>query len=454
MQNIVREVNRIGKCIWVVGGAVRDQLLNQPPKDIDFATNYDHLALEALLSRMGLVVIPDMTAKQHGIIRTVDRDTGEVIDIARLRRDQETDGRHAIVEFTDILEEDLARRDFTINAMAAQIDNVGKCINLVDLFGGEQDLKTRTVRFVNSPEGRVQEDYLRMIRACRFTALGDAWTIEKKSEEAIKAHAVFINKISVERIRDEFLKALGYQRPSKFIRNLHTCGLLQYVAPDISNAVGVDQNEYHAESVFEHMVRSLDASVKLTDNVLLRLAALLHDVGKPPTKSIDEDNRIHFYNHEVVGTYVVNDWMRKMKFSNEQVEYVCKLVRHHQWRFNDDTKDKTIKRWLNAVGVEDWRDLITLRCADRQGNLAKKHKPMVTQKMRELMQKAQGILDRKEPLSRKDLAINGHDLIDLGFKPGYRFKQILDELVELVVDDPSFNEKEKLLQHVTTNYVN
>lgn len=452
MQHIVSEVERLGKAVWVVGGAVRDTCMNKIPKDIDFATNYDHLALEVLLRKMGLVVIPDATARQHGIIRVIDRDTGEVIDIARLRKDCKTDGRHAIVEFTDILEEDLARRDFTINAMACQINSNGDIINEVDRFSGLDDLRMHVVHFVGNMHDRIREDYLRMVRLCRFTALGEGWRIGPPVTQ-VKKHAEHIKQISKERIRDEIIKAVSYPKPSNFFRNMHACGLLNFVMPDLSACVGVGQNEYHAEPVFDHLMRALDASVDLTENPMLRLAALLHDIGKPPTRSVDEDSRVHFYNHEVAGTSLVYKWMKEYKFTREQIEYVCKMVRHHQWRFTDDTKDKTIKKWLTTVGLDSWRDLITLRCADRKGNLAKAHKPMITKKMHELMQKVQAILDHKEPLSTKDLAINGHDLIEMGLKPGKVFKDILGECLEQVIEDPCRNEREWLLQYITEHYL-
>jgi len=451
MANIVREVERIGKRVWIVGGAVRDNFMDQEPKDLDFATNYDHDAFAALIRRMGIVQIPDRMAYEHGITRVVDRDTGEHIDFARLRRDDETDGRHAKVIFTDILEEDLARRDLTINAMAAEIDEYGRARNLIDLFGGQKDIEDRLVRFVGNAYDRVTEDYLRMVRACRFTALGDGWRMTSDAHKAIDKNPEAIKEVSEERIRDEIIKALGYDKPSNFFRTLHTTGLLVHVFPDLERGVGVTQNEYHAEPVFDHLLRCLDACVPLSDNSMLRLSALCHDIAKPHTRSVDKAGRVHFYKHEVEGAAIMYAWMRNLRFSRKQTEYVTKLVRHHQWRFEDDSKDKTIRKWLSAVGPE-WRDLITLRMADRLGNLKKRDRPAITQKMRELMTRAQGIIDGGAPIFKEDLAIDGNDLKAMGIRPGKIYRTIFSNILGIVIGDPSKNTKEWLTQHVSKTY--
>ena len=452
-KHIVRTIESLGKTTWVVGGAVRDLIRGIEPKDIDFATNCCHLTLEKVLIGAGYVVIPDATAKQHGIIRVVDKTTGELIDIARLRKDVHTDGRHAVVEFTDILEEDLARRDFTINAMAVQINDEGEEINFVDPFYGKEALKNYLITFVGNAEKRIQEDYLRMVRACRFTALGTLWRISVVDNPSINEYAEKIQLISKERIRDEILKALMYPIPSNFFRNLDACGLLPFIMPAMADTIGVTQNKHHEfDTVFDHLMRAVDASVEFTDNLMLRLSVLLHDIGKPPTRSVDKDGGVHFYSHEIAGASIAYNWMKEYKFSREQLEYVSLMIRQHQWRFTNESRDKTIKKWLEKVGKHRWRDLITLRMCDRKGNKAKQHRPTITRKMKELMQTVQRILDYKEPTSQKDLAINGHDLISMGYKPGKLFKEIFDGLVELILDDPTNNTKEILLEHVRTHY--
>jgi tRNA nucleotidyltransferase (CCA-adding enzyme) len=191
---------------------------------------------------------------------------------------------------------------------------------------------------------------------------------------------------------------------------------------------------------------TLDASVALTDNKMLRLAAILHDVGKPDTRSSDEKG-IHFYKHEAAGANTVQEWMKAMKFSSKDTEYVTKIVRFHQFRFETRSKDKTIRRWLRDVGNE-WRDLLTLRAADRKGNMAKQNKPMITKSMRELIEKAENIIKSGDPIFDKDLAISGDDLKSLGIKPGPVYKDIFEKVWSLVLSEPSKNNKTDLIEFV------
>ena len=206
-------------------------------------------------------------------------------------------------------------------------------------------------------------------------------------------------------------------------------------------------------SVFDHLLRCLDASVNLTNNNLLRLATLCHDIAKPHTRSVDSDGRVHFYKHEVVGATVVYQWMRDLRFPKKDIEYVTKLVRHHQWRFEDNSKDKTIRKWLQAVGKDVWRDLITLRCADRKGNLKKAHLPMITKKMQELVDRAESILEAGNPIFKDDLAINGHHLKELGITPGKIYQDIFTACLALVINEPNRNTREDLEAFVRKNYV-
>jgi len=444
--------NTMGK-IWVVGGAVRDIILRRDPKDIDFATNLRPGAVKRLVKDLGFILIPDQTAQDHGITRVVDKHSGGIIDIATLRKDDACDGRHARVSFTQSLKKDLARRDLTINAIAAEVDEVGHINQIIDPFGGQRDIEDRVIRFVGSPIARVKEDRLRMIRACRFMALSEGWTWSRKANHALMAYMGDLHEVSKERIRDEILKAMSYPYPGGFIRALNDVDLLKHIISPVYDGLDVDQNEYHAEDVFEHSVGSLDASVSLTDNVLLRLAALLHDVGKPSSMSTASDGRVHFYRHEVLGASIAYNWMQELRFSKKEIDYVTKLIRHHQWRFEKDSKDKTIRKWLQDVGRDVWRDLITLRCADRKGNLAKRDKPMITRHMRDLINKAERIIEESQALFREDLAIDGHDLKELGVPPGPIFKEIFSNMLGIVVTDPSRNTKEWLTSYVQKNYI-
>lgn len=419
--------------------------LGLEPKDIDLVTDLKPATSRKAIENAWMKVIPDTKAIEHGIVRIGSHEG--IIDLATLRRDIHTDGRHAIVEFTDKLEEDLARRDLTMNAMAMEIDEDGNLGQVVDPFGGVAHLEIGLIEFVGSTRRRLEEDYLRMVRACRFTALNHEWRMTTITKKTIAEFQDGLWQISEERIRDEFLKALSYPVPSKFFRALRETQLLQHVCDPLDDCVGVEQNEYHAETVFEHLMGAVDASVGFTNNVLLRMAALLHDVGKPATKSVGEDKRIHFFKHEVQGMIIADNWMRKMKFSNQDRRYVTNLIKHHQWRFMPDSKDKTIRRWLRDVG-ESWQDLVILRMADRQGNKAKAGKALVTGAMRDLIERATAIIDRGEPIFDRDLAINGDDLKDLGIKPGPIYKKIFADLWALVLNEPHRNTREELIKLV------
>lgn len=438
--------------VWVIGGALRDLFLDKTPKDIDLCTDVEPPEVRKIITNLGLTIIPDLTAQEHGITRCVDKDDGSIIDIATLRRDTTCDGRHAKVEFTTDLLADLERRDLTINAMAAKISPDGSLGEIIDLYNGQQDILDKTIRFVGNPCHRIKEDHLRIIRACRFTALGEGWNIRTTDFQAITDLKQGIHEISKERIRDEILKALAYDKPSNFFRTLHAAGLLAIIFPDLARGVGCEQNEHHAEPVFDHLLRCGDFSTTLTRNLLLRLACFTHDIAKPHTRSTGIDGRIHFYKHEVEGASVMYRWMREYRFSRKDIEYVTKLVRFHQWRFEDNSKDKTIRKWLQAVGKGTWRDLVTLRCADRKGNLKKADRPMITQKMRELMERAQNIIDSGAAIFKEDLAINGHDLKDLGVLPGKIYKEIFSNMLGIVISDPNKNNKVWLSEYVTRNY--
>lgn len=450
---LVDSIQNAEGTVWVVGGAVRDLHLGRVPKDIDFSTDLLPRDVRKLAKDAGFTVIPDVIAFQHGTVKVVDKTTGDPIDITTLRRDTKTDGRHAEVEFTTSLRDDLCRRDLTINALAAKVKSTGEIDGtLFDHHHGQVDLNDKSICFIGVASDRIIEDAVRMVRACRFTALGEDWKLHSSAHEAIHSHREYIRNISKERIRDEIVKGLMYPKPSNFFRALQSTELLEIIFPDLQKGVGVEQNEHHAEPVFDHLVRCLDFSVSLTDSPMLRLATLCHDIAKPHTRSVGPDGKVHFYKHEVVGATLMYNWMKEYKFSNSEIEYVSKLVRHHQWRFEKTSKDKTIRKWLNSVGKDVWRDLITLRCADRKGNLKKADLPMMTSHMLDLIARAERLIDTG-PVFQEDLAINGHDIKELGIKPGKIYKQIFTDMMGLVINEPSKNTREQLLEFVAKNYL-
>lgn len=253
-RDLVRGVTNAGGKIWIVGGAIRDQLLGITPKDIDFATDLIPNDIKIICkTKTNLRIIPDARGQQHGTIKIVDRDTGVDIDITTLRQDISTNGRHAIVKFSKDINVDLSRRDLTINAQAIEIDKYFTSLESRDPFDGSSDCRDKLVKFCGSTLSRCREDALRAIRACRFTALGRGWRLDDKTKRELKIFATnpLLNKISKERIRNEILKALSYSMPSNFFRSLHSCNLLEFVIPELINGIDCEENEYHGKDKFK-----------------------------------------------------------------------------------------------------------------------------------------------------------------------------------------------------------
>lgn len=442
---LIKTLNKKGGC-WIVGGANRDLLLNKTPKDIDIATNLLPDKVIELVENLKLIRIPDATAYHHGITRVVDKQTGEIIDIATTRSDTRCDGRYCTPIFTNNIEEDLARRDFTINAIATEVDDQGNIINTVDPFNGIRDIQRKSIRWVGDPEKRIKEDYLRLIRIARFGCLWKDYTYEVYPYHHLVKGILTISK---ERIRDEIIKSLSYPFPSNFWRSMRLSGLLPIICPELATTFDCKQNVHHNyESVWDHILRTFEAICELTDKPMLKLAALFHDIGKPSTKTIDENGNVHFFKHEVESANITYEWMKEYKFSNEQCLYVSKIINNHQWRFEQKVKTKTIKKWLQKVGKDVWEDLITLRCADRKGNITKQNHPMMTKEIWDLYNKAKEIINTKQPLFREDLAINGDDIKALGIKPGPKYKEMFGNLLAIVIADPNKNNKEFLINYI------
>jgi poly(A) polymerase/tRNA nucleotidyltransferase (CCA-adding enzyme) len=343
------------------------------------------------------------------------------------------------VRYTDDIVEDLLRRDFTINATAIDLR---KPDTIIDPYSGRKDLTDRVIRAVGVPDNRFEEDYLRMVRACRFAGYGDGFDIEPNTKDAIRMHAsALANHVAAERTRDEIIKMMKTTKPSKCMEAMKETGLLQYVIPPLAECIGVEQNRYHGEDVYEHCIAVCDNLPP--DRPILRLVGLLHDCGKPITKEGTGDS-CSFYNHEVKGARLAYQFMRDYKFTNSDCEYASLMIRHHMFHFDRSTKRKTIKRWLRKVGGL-YQDLLMLRMADRAGNKAKASKALVTSHMMDLMHKIAEIELYKEPMSTADLAISGETLKELGLQPGPLFGKILRRCLEAVLDEPSLNTHDDLV---------
>jgi putative nucleotidyltransferase with HDIG domain len=267
-----------------------------------------------------------------------------------------------------------------------------------------------------------------------------------------------LKKIKPELIRIELLLALKTSYPSKFFRSLVDMNALYVLFPEIHETIGVKQNKYHAyDEVFSHLMRTLEAACEFSprytdDFALFRLAAVLHDIGKPRAANIHEEEEVVFHNHDVIGTSMAYDFMKRLKFSEEDIKYVTRLIRHHQFQFQSDSKDKAIRKWLQKVGRDYWFDLILLRMADRKGNLAKQGLPTIYKELDELINKIVHIMEQTPVMFVEDLAINTADLKSLGIKPGPIYKQIFDNILGIVIQDQKKNNREFLLEFARRNY--
>lgn len=450
-KQIIKTIIDAGHKVYVVGGAIRDQLMGLEPKDIDLATDTPPDKLKSLLAEH-FTLADDQRGQEHGVFRVADAENKELVDVAILRQDLETDGRHATVSYTDSIVDDLARRDLTINAMAVSIGDGASTDVVIDPHGGRADLEHSRIRFVGSPDRRIREDYLRMLRVARFaTRLGPKATIDKRTVEACVRHSKEIKRVSEERVREEIMKALSYKRAGWMFRYMLQLGLLEYLMPDLHRGVGEMQNKYHRDSVFEHLCYCVDQNDLIRTTPLLKLSTLFHDIAKPHTKRIIK-GQATFHNHEVVGASIAYEWMKKYKYSNDEIQYVVKMVRNHQWRFMEDSKEKTYRKWLQKVGKHHWRDLVRLRIADRKGNRAKENRPGMTRHMKDLVRKVRKIINSGQPIFREDLAINGDDLKKLGVRPGKVYKEIFSNMLGIVLNDPSKNTPEWLSGYVERNY--
>ncbi len=435
---IPEDVNRIldvldfnGYDGYIVGGCVRDSILNKIPEDWDICTDCTPQRIIDIFS--SYTVIP--TGLKHGTVTIVIN--GENYEVTTYRIDgQYTDGRRPEeVKFTNSLKEDLKRRDFTINAMAYN-DNVG----LVDYYGGIEDISNKKIRCVGDPVERFSEDYLRMLRGIRFSTQLD-YSLEANTFTAIKILSKNIINISVERIREELNKILMSEIPSKGLNLLSTSGILKYIIPELERCVGFQQySPYHDKDIFKHTLSVVD---NVENDLILRLAALFHDIGKPETFSLDEEGVGHFYGHNTKSAEITKHIMKRLKYDNDSIKQVVVLVKEHMTKYKNPS-DRAIKRLINRVGITNVHRLFKLQIADIEGSAKRSDISWIL----ELEKEVERILNEKQPLSIKDLDISGYDLINLGIPQGKQIGIILNELLEIVLENPELNENDNLIDIV------
>lgn len=421
---------------YLVGGCVRDMLMDKMPKDWDITTNAKP---EEMLKVFPGAKYENDFGTVMVAIKNKEGKLDDVVEITTYRsEDGYTNYRHPdFVNFETKVERDLERRDFTVNALAYDPQNG----EIKDLFSGLKDIKKKIIRAVGEPSDRFKEDALRMMRAIRFSAQLD-FELEAKTQRAITKLAGSLKFISKERIRDELIKILTSDKAYEGILLLHDTKLLQYILPEVEEGVGVKQDRHHIHSVFKHNLLSLKHCPSKDWRV--RFAALLHDIGKPKTRKII-NGIATFYNHEYVSAKLTDKIMKRLKFSLEDSKKVINLVKHHMFYYNvGEVTAASVRRLIVKVGKENLKDLIDLRVADRLGSGTPKAMPYKLRHLQYMLEKVQN-----DPISVKMLKINGDNLIkDLKMQPGPKMGALLDVLLSEVIEDTDKNNKEYLLKRV------
>ena len=425
---IISRLQQHGYEAYAVGGCVRDALLGRKPNDWDITTSARPEQVKDVFKRT------IDTGIQHGTVTVMEDHIGFEVTTYRIDGEYE-DGRHPReVQFTPDLREDLRRRDFTINAMAYSPE-----LGIVDLFGGQEDLENGIVRCVGSAEDRFNEDALRIMRAVRFAAqLG--FVIEEETYCAIKKLAPNLKKISAERIQAELSKLLLSPHPECF-RSLYETGITAVILPEFDAAVNCAQNSpYHCYSVGEHTYHVIEHTPV---DLPLRLAAVLHDLGKAEAKTTDENGRDHFYGHPEKSEKIAGKILRRLKYDNHTIDRTCRLVLYHDYKIK--AEEKSVRRAVNRIGADLFDDLLILQRADAAAKPEKVCRQAVEQ-IGKIETVYRGITERKECTSLKMLAVTGKDLIEAGMKPGRELGQVLNRLLEHVLDHPEDNDREILLK--------
>lgn len=443
--NVTSKLKEKGFEAFIVGGCVRDSLLSadssREPEDWDVATSAKPEEIQA--------IFPDSFYENHFFTVTARQESEnpklKEIEITTFRAEgRYTNSRHPEeISFAKTIEEDLSRRDFTVNAIALDVEDPKK-FKIIDPFLGQEDLKKKTIKAVGIAKERFAEDALRMMRAARLATTLD-FKIEEETAKAIQENSALLKNISKERIRDEFIKIIMSEKAMQGIELLRELLLLPYVMPELEEGYEVGQNKHHIYTVWEHNLRALDFAVKKNFSMQVRLASLLHDVGKPRTKNGDGPDST-FYNHEIVGAKMATKILDRLKFSSKDNEKITKLVRYHLFYYNvDEVGESSVRRLVRQVGFEDMDDLLKVRMADRIGSGVPKAEPYKLRHLRYIIEKVS-----RDPISASMLKVSGSDVMEiLKIKPGPKIGQVLDILLGIALEDPSKNTAEFLKAEVT-----
>ncbi len=435
----IETLKKAGFEAYLVGGCVRDIMLHTKPKDWDITTNANPEEIQKLFLK---TVYENKFGTVAVINQNVSDETLKIIEITPYRLEAKySDKRHPdSVSFTRNLEDDLKRRDFTINAMAMDIN-----CETIDMFHGSQDLKNKIIKTVGNPEERFNEDALRILRAIRLAnELG--FKVSDETQKAIKLHAKLLENISQERIKDEFVKILMTDKPSKGIEMMRELGVLKYVVPELEQGIGIDQNKAHKFTVWEHNIRSLDHAAFKNFPMEIRLASLLHDVGKPASRQWNKEKKDWtFYGHEIIGAKMSVKILSRLRFSKRTIDLIVKFVRYHL--FFSDTEKITlsaVRRTVKNIGPENIWDLMKVRFCDRVGMGRPKETPYRLRKYESMIDEAM-----RAPLSVGMLKMDGKRVMELlKIQPGPKIVFILHILLEEVLDDPKKNTEKYLEKRV------
>jgi tRNA nucleotidyltransferase (CCA-adding enzyme) len=430
---VVERLTKAGFEVWIVGGCVRDLLLERKPSDWDVTTNATPEQIQALFENT-------FYTNEFGTVGVVndgvEDESLKVVEVTPYRLEGKySDARRPdSVAFSQNIEDDLKRRDFTINALAYS-PSQGQ---LMDLYDGIKDISSGLIRAVGEPGERFEEDALRILRAVRIAAQL-SFAIEGETLAAMATCAGQLEKISKERIRDEFVRIINSSNPKEALILSHKIGILQYVLPELEQGIGIDQNQAHKYDVFEHNLRALQHAADKGWNFDVRLAALLHDIGKPKARRWSDDKKDWtFHGHEVVGAKMAKKIISDLKFSRETIDKISNLVRWHMF-FSDPEKVtlSAVRRIIVNVGKENIGQLIELRICDRIGTGRPKEQPFRLRKYQAMIDEA-----LRDPISVGMLKIDGRKMIEMGEKPGPRIGWTLHALLEEVLEDPTKNTPE------------
>lgn len=440
--SIYKKLKKSGFQVFLVGGCVRDFLMGRPISDWDFATDatpeeiknvFPHSFYDNRFGTVG-IPLPKIPEKEHeGVIEiTTFRTEGEYRDLRRPEK----------VEWGKTIEEDLSRRDFTVNAIAAEL--VDGEIKYTDPFKGLLDIEKKLIRTVGNPSDRFNEDALRLMRAIRFATQLE-FEIEKETWNAILLNVKNVRKISGERIRDELLKILACDHPYEGIILLDKSGLLDQIIPELSKGKGMSQarpGRHHTSDVFTHNIESLKHCP--SKDPIVRLATLLHDVGKPYVKSEDEQGYVIFYNHEVKGAWIAKEIAERLRLSNKQRDKIVNLIRWHMFTVDEHITDSAVRRFIRRVGIENVANMMDLRIGDRLGGGTQTAESWRLKKFKERVAS-----ELNPPFTINDMAVDGNDVMkELKIEPGPKVGEILQKLFEEVDEDLSRNNTEYLLKRI------